>query len=41
VCQVVQFDPSILCFSPGDLAQSTRQFKRLAGSCKPWVDEFR
>ena len=39
--QVVQFDPSVLLLSPGQLAEETQQFKLLACSHPVWQAEFK
>jgi hypothetical protein len=39
--QVVQFDPSVLLLSPGQLAEETKQFRLLANSHPAWQAEYK
>jgi hypothetical protein len=39
--QVVQFDPSVLLLSPGQLAEETKRFKLLANSHPAWQAEYK
>lgn len=41
VLQVVQFDPSILALSPGQLSEEAKQFKLLATSHPAWRAEYK
>ncbi|KAF6242095.1 hypothetical protein COO60DRAFT_1606660 [Scenedesmus sp. NREL 46B-D3] len=39
--QVVEYDPTVLCCSPGGLADSSNKFKEAASRHKAWSAEYR
>eukprot|EP00879_Flechtneria_rotunda_P032994 GHRR01036504.1.p1 GENE.GHRR01036504.1~~GHRR01036504.1.p1 ORF type:complete len:140 (+),score=52.13 GHRR01036504.1:473-892(+) len=39
--QVVEFDPSLLACSPGELTNGMNKFKQLASSHRPWAMEYK
>jgi hypothetical protein len=39
--QVVEYDPTVLCCSPGGLADSSSKFKEAASRHKPWAAEYK
>ena len=39
--QVVEYDPTVLCCSPGALADSSSKFREAAGRHKAWAAEYK